>query len=182
MLLTASVECGKYFKADRGTLTLADGQLRFESGDRCLFDVALSSVQKMVWHWYSFGGAFEATIADQKYFLSFVPRGSGMDEWYAGMSTARHWRAALEGKPAPDRPPGGARILVVFFRIAQILILGCFTLLSLGVAIDPGATTVSRILGGGGAAAAGVGVVVSIYQGVRAMVVGLRGSGLSRKR
>jgi hypothetical protein len=43
MLLTALVECGKYVKAERGTLTLADGQLRFEISGGALFDVPLSS-------------------------------------------------------------------------------------------------------------------------------------------
>jgi hypothetical protein len=71
----ASVECGKYFKTNR----------------RCLFDVPLSTIQKVVWPWYSFNGAFEATIADQRYFLSSVPRGAGIDAWYHGLSTGRQW-------------------------------------------------------------------------------------------
>ena len=173
MLLTASVECGRYFKADRGTLTLTDGQLRFDSGGRCLFDAALSSIQ-VLWHWYSFGGAFEAAIAGKKYFLSFVPRGAGMDEWSAGMSTARQWRAVMEGRPVAEHPPVFQRVFVAFLRIAQIFILGCFTLLSLGVAVDPGATIMSRMLGGGGAVAAGAGFVLSIYQSAIVIRAALR--------
>ena len=86
MLLTAPVECGKYFKADRGTLTLEGGQLKFEAGGLVRFDVALSSIQRIVWHWYSLSGAFEATIAGQSYFLSFVPRRASLSDWYTGLS------------------------------------------------------------------------------------------------
>jgi hypothetical protein len=182
MLLTASVECGKFFKADRGTLTLTDGQLRFESGGRCLFDVPLASIQKMVWHWYSFGGAFEATIAGQRYFLSFVPRGADLDLWYKGVSTARQWRAVLEGAPAPQGTPIAARLLLVVFQIVQIFTLSCLALLSLSAAIDPAASVVTRILGGAGAIAAGFGAGALMYQGVIAIAAALRGNRPPRNR
>ena len=120
MVLTASVECGKYIKAERGTLTFADGQLRFETAGRTLFDVPLSSAQKIIWHWYSLGGGFEAIIGGQSYFLSFVPRGSGLGVWYAGLSTGRRWRATMEGRPAPAGPPLAARLFMVFFQIIML--------------------------------------------------------------
>jgi hypothetical protein len=175
MLLTASVECGKYFKADRGTLTLADGKLRFETGGRSVFEVPLSSIQKIIWHWYSLGGAFEATVAGQSYFISFIPRGSGLGVWYTGLSTARRWRAAFEDRPAPEGTPFAARLFMVLFRIALIFILGCFSLLSLGGAVDPAASTLNRILGGVGAVVVGLYCVVLAGQGMKAIGTALRG-------
>ena len=108
--ITASVECGKGFKALRGELSLSGGQLRFQTQDACVFEVAVTSIEKIVWHWYSFGGAFEATIRGKSYFLSFVPRRAGLGSWYAGLTTGRQWRAALEGRPAPTGGPLIARI------------------------------------------------------------------------
>ncbi|MGD0223058.1 MAG: hypothetical protein ABSF71_12035 [Terriglobia bacterium] len=169
MLLTASVECGKYLKADRGTLTLADGQLRFETGGRSLFDLPLRSIEKIVWHWYSFGGAFEATIAGQSNFISFVPRGAGLGVWYTGLSTARQWRAAFEGRPAPEGPPLAARLFMVVFEIAMIFILGCFALLSLGVAIDPASSILSRIFAGACAVVFGLTCIVLAGKGIKAI-------------
>jgi hypothetical protein len=175
MLLTASVECGKFFKPDRGTLTLADGKLRFETGGRSLFDVPVSSIDKMIWHWYSLGGAFEATIGGQSYFVSFIPRGASLGVWYTGISTARRWRAALEGKAAPEGPPLAARLFMVLFRIALVFIMGCFALLSLGIAIEPASSTLSRILGGAGATVFGLYCVVLVGQGVKSIANALRG-------
>jgi hypothetical protein len=169
------VECGKYLKAERGTLTLADGQLRFETGGRALFDIPLSSIEKIVWHWYSLGGAFEATLGGQSYFLSFVPRGAGLGIWYTSLSTGRRWRAAMEGRPAPDGPPLAARLFMVFYQIAMIFILGCFALLSLGIALEPASSTLIRILGGASAVVFGFYGVVLAGQGMKAMVRALRG-------
>jgi len=96
MTLTAVVECGKYFRADRGILTLGDDRLRFETDGESSFDVPLGSIQKIVWHWYSFSAAFEATIAGKNYFLSFIPRGAGFGDWYHGLRTGHRWRAAMK--------------------------------------------------------------------------------------
>jgi hypothetical protein len=161
MELTAPVECGKYFKADRGTLTLTSGNLRFESDGRCLFDVPLSSIQKVVWHWYSLSAAFEATIAGQNYFLSFVPRAASLNQWYSGLVTGRRWRAALEGRTLPESAPGVRRFWI-FLRIAQIFVLGCSAIVWLGVAMAPAASTLSRTLGATGAVVAGLGAAVLI--------------------
>src|SRR5208337_1185400 len=120
MQLTAPVECGKYFKADRGTLTLSSGNLRFDSDGRCVFEVPLVSIQKIVWHWYSFSAAFEATIAGQNYFLSFIPRAAGFNDWWTGLVTGRRWRAAMEGKPAPAQMPLAARLFRISLQIAKI--------------------------------------------------------------
>jgi hypothetical protein len=171
MFLTASVECGKYFKFDRGTLTLADRQLRLEIDGRCQFDVSLSSIQKIVWHWYSFSGALEVTIAGQSYFLSFVPRSSALSAWYNGLSTGRRWRAALEGRPAPERATGPR----LFQRIAQIVVLGCLALLSMAVAVDPAVSALIRILSSTFAVGAGLGVIVLLGRGAIAIGAALRG-------
>ena len=181
MLLTAPVECGKYFQADRGTLTLADGQLRFETGGRRLFDVPLSSIQ-IVWHWYSFSGAFEATIGGQSYFLSFVPRGASLNVWYAGMSAGHRWRAAMEGKPASTRAPSAARAFLVFFRLARIFILVCAALLSLSIAMDPTSSKVNRALAGAVAAVATLALIAAIGQGIIAIGVAIRRQSGPNKR
>ena len=68
----------------------------FETDGESSFDVALGSIQKIVWHWYSFSAAFEATIAGKNYFLSFIPRRAGFGEWYHGLRTGRRWRAAMK--------------------------------------------------------------------------------------
>lgn len=171
MVLTASVECGKYISAERGTLTLADGQLRFETaGDRALFDVPLSSAQKIIWHWYSFGGGFEAIIADKSYFISFVPRGAGLGVWYSGLSTGRRWRAAMEGRPAPSGPPLAARLFIIFFQVSMLFFLACFALLALGVAIEPATPIFMRILSGVSAAALGITCFILTGQGIMAVI------------
>jgi hypothetical protein len=153
MQLTAPVECGKYFKAERGTLTLMSGNLRFDSDGRCLFDVPLSSIQKIVWHWYSLSAAFEATIAGQNYFLSFVPRAASLNEWYNGMVTGRRWRAALEGRNLPESAPTGVRRFWILLRIARVFILGFSAIVWLAMAMNPAASTLSRTLGAAGVAA-----------------------------
>ena len=174
MLLTPAVECGKYLKAQRGTLTFADGQLRFETGGRPLFDLPLGSIEKIVWHWYSFGGAFEAMIGGQSFIISFVPRGTSLGAWNAGITTARHWHAAMEGRPAPKGPPIAARLFMVFFQIAMIFILACFALLLLGVAIDPASSTFTRIFGGVTAAGISLSCIVMVGQGIKAIGATLR--------
>jgi len=157
MQLTAPVECGKYFKADRGILTFASGRLRFDSDSRCLFDVPLTSIQKIVW--YSFSAAFEATIAGQNYFLSFIPRAAGLNDWYNGLVAGRRWRAALEGRPLPESVPKGVRVFRVFLRISQVFILGASAIVWLGVAMDPEASTLKRTLG---AASLGAAVLIGV--------------------
>jgi hypothetical protein len=174
MVLTVSVECGKYLKAERGTLTLADGQLRFETGAGVVFDVPLSSIQTVVWHWYSFSAAFEATISGQHYFLSFVPRGVNLGVWYSGISTGRRWRAAMEGKPAPAGPPLAARVFIVFYQVVMIFVLACFALLALGAAIEPASSVFVRILSGVSAALLGLYCIVLTGQGIKAIARALR--------
>jgi len=169
MQLTAPVECGKYFKADRGTLTLASGKLRFDSDGRSVFDVPLSSIQKIVWHWYSFSAAFEATIAGQNYFLSFIPRAAGLNDWYNGLVTGRRWRAALEGKKALEHMPLAARLFRVLLRIGQIFVLGSAAAVWLGVAMDPAGSTLIRVLSGASSVAAAAGGIALVVQGLRAL-------------
>jgi hypothetical protein len=63
----------------------------------------------------------------------------------------------------------------VFFRIAQIFILGCFSLLSLSVAIDPAASALHQILDGAGAAALALLTIFPTRQGIMAIVAALHG-------
>ena len=168
MHLTAPVECGKFFKADRGTLTFNDGQLRFEADGRVLLDVPLTSAERIIWHWYSLSAAFEITTGGQSYFLSFIPRAATLGTWYNGLVVGRRWRAAMEGIPTQYRPPIAARVFVIVIRIARIFIMGCFALLSLGVALEPEASLFSRILGGAGAAALSICFLILLGNGLKA--------------
>jgi hypothetical protein len=173
--LSAAVECGKGFKALRGTLSLSNGSLRFQTRDECVFDVSPASIEKIVWHWYSFSGAFEATIHQKNYFLSFVPRGASLGAWYAGLSTGRQWRAALEGRPAPTGGPLIARIFLAVYWLLRILILGVFLILALANMVDPSQAKGQRIFFGVGFVLVAIYWVLMIIQGVRAVVHTLRG-------
>lgn len=165
--MSADVECGKFFKAERGTLSLSGGRLRFESGERCVFDVPLSGIDKIVWHWYSFSAAFEARIGSESYFLSFVPRSSGLNAWYGGLTTGRQWRAALEGRPVPARGPLVARLFLVLMGVVIAFLGGCFFLLTLSVAVDETQTSTDRILCGVVAASGAAMGIVSAIEGTR---------------
>ena len=167
--LATRVSCGKYLKADIGTLSLSAGRLSFETDGTRLFDVSLESIEKITWHWYSFSGAFEARIAGVNYFLSFVPRNSGLSSWHDGLTIGRQWRAALEGRPMPKGPPLGARIFLLAINLVLVFFLICFLILTLGTAVDPHQTTGERILSGVGAALAFLMLVIRVWQGVLAL-------------
>jgi hypothetical protein len=173
--LSATVECGKGFKALAGTLTLSNGSLRFETKDECVFDVPPASIERIVWHWYSFSGAFEATIHQKNYFLSFVPRGASLGAWYAGLTTGRQWRAALEGRCAPTGGPLIARIFLAVYWLLRLLILGVFLILALANMVDPSQAKGERIFFGIGFVIVAIYLVLMIIQGVRAVVHTLRG-------
>jgi len=173
--LSAAVECGKGFKALRGTLSLSNGSLRFQTKDECVFDLPTASIEKIVWHWYSFSGAFEATIHGKSYFLSFVPRGASLGAWYAGLTTGRHWRAALEGRRAPTGGPLIARIFLGLYWLLRLLFLGVFLILALGIMADPAQSKGQKIFFGIGFALVAVYFVLMLIQGVRAVVHTLRG-------
>jgi hypothetical protein len=174
MQLSAQVECGKFFKADRGTLTFNDGQLRFEADGRVFFDIPLTSAERIIWHWYSFSAAFEVTTGGQSYFLSFIPRAATLGTWYNGLVVGRRWRAAMEGIPTQYRPPIAARVFVIVIRIARIFIVGCFALLCLGAALEPASSLFSRIMGGAGAIALAIYCLALAVQGIKAIATAMR--------
>ena len=124
MDLETTVWVGKFVSADEGTLSLRQGMLRFENKNHCLFDSPLQKIQKTVWHWYSFSGAFEAWIDGAGYFVSFVPRRSGLSSWYAGLVKGRQWRAAMEGRAAPRGGPMAAKIFLSLYSLIQAFFLG----------------------------------------------------------
>ena len=115
--LTAKATCGKYLKLDFGTITMAGGELSFEAAGRRVFDIPLSAIEKIVWHWYSFSGAFEFTTAGQNYFISFMT-----GEYFASLSRGITWHAALD-RALDRRPPN--RLLQISLRIAEVLVLFC---------------------------------------------------------
>ena len=115
----ATVWVGKWVRAEEGTLTLHDGKLRFENEKHCLFDVPLKQIEKTIWHWYSFGGAFELWIDGISHFISFVPRHARLNSWYAGLAEGHKWRAAIEGRPMPIRGPLAPKLFMSIYSLVQ---------------------------------------------------------------
>ena len=167
--LATRVSCGKYIKADIGTLSLSAGRLSFETDGTRVFDVSLESIEKITWHWYSFSGAFEVRIAGVNYFLSFMPRLSDLSSWRDGLTIGRQWRAALEGRPMPEGPPLAVRIFLFVVNILVVFFMLCFLVLCLGNAADPQQSTGERILSGVCAALCLMMIVIRVWQGILAL-------------
>ena len=130
--LHANVTCGKFFKAETGELSLSHGRLRFVVLGTAVFDTSFKAIEKIVWHWYSFSAAFEATIEGATYFISFVPRNAQLaGSWSSGLRTGRQWRAAFEGRTIPTHGPWLARIFLVLMQVVMFFFLGCFTILAI---------------------------------------------------
>ena len=172
--LTAQVECGKGFKADVGSLTLSKNHLRFETASGVAFDIAVESIEKIVWHWYSFGAAFEATIGGKSYFLSFMPRGAGLGTWYESLGVGRCWRAALEGKQIPVGPSIFATVFMAVYWVVRLFLLAISAILALATAIDEGTSQTYRILGGVMAAMLAIYIVLFIVTGVQSVLASRR--------
>lgn len=119
MTLEATVWVGKWVRAEEGTLSLRDGRLRFENEKRCLFDSDVKKIEKMVWHWYSFSGAFEVWIDGASYFISFVPRNSGLGTWHSGLVEGRKWRAVFAGRPVPKGSSIGIKLFTSLYSLIQ---------------------------------------------------------------
>ena len=120
----ATVWVGKWVIAKEGTLSLSEGRLRFENEKRCLFDSDVKKIEKMVWHWYSFSGAFEVWIDGASYFISFVPRNSGLGTWYSGLVEGRKWRAVFEGRPVPKGSSIGIKFFTSLYSLIQAFFYG----------------------------------------------------------
>jgi hypothetical protein len=129
MNMEATAWVGKWVKAQEGTLSLNAGRLRFANEQRCLFDSELSKLEKIVWHWYSFSGAFEVWIGDANYFVSFVPRKSRLGAWHSGLAEGHQWRAALEGRPLPQSGPLGPKIFISLLSLVQAFFYACGAIL-----------------------------------------------------
>lgn len=117
--LNTTVWSGKWVRAEEGTLSLSEGRLRLANDERCLFDSELTKTEKIVWHWYSFSGAFEIWIDGISYFISFVPRNSGLGTWYSGLVEGRMWRAVLEGRPVPKASSIGIKFFTSLYSLIQ---------------------------------------------------------------
>ena len=146
--LSAQVECGRDFKAENGTLTLSQGQLRFDTQNGVAFDLPVTAIGKIVWHWYSFSAAFEATIDGKSYFLSFMPRRPSLAAWFEGMATGRKWRAVLEGRPLFTVASIYFKILMLAFWLARLLLMAVSLLFALTTATDSATELPYRILAG----------------------------------
>jgi hypothetical protein len=169
--LEAAVSCGKWVRADRGTLYLRKARLRFQTGERCVFDVTVSGIEKITWHWYSFGAAFEATIGGTSYFLSFMPRYAGLGDWNAALAAGRRWRAALEGRPLPTGAPIFARVFSGVTQLLWLFFLGCALLLGLELATDESASIGYRIGAGVMLLAVLIQFCALLWQAVRSLFV-----------
>lgn len=167
--LSAQVECGKGFKASSGTLALSNDHLRFETDEGAAFDLPLSSVPKLIWHWYSFSAAFETTIDGKNYFISFMPRGAGLTTWYESLATGRKWRAALEGRPIPTGSSIFAKLFMAAFWLIRLFFLGISTIVCLGFAIEDSTTQGYRILAGFMAVMLVVYIVLYIIVGIQSL-------------
>jgi len=148
-LLQTEVTCGKYVKAETGTLRLSEGRVRFDTAEGCVFDTPVAAIEKIVWHWYSFSGALEAFIGGKSYFLSFVPRNAQLGSWSAGLATGRQWRAALEGRTLPVGKPLFLRAFLGMLWIFRLLCLLYALVYTLSVATDTARDTFDRIVWGG---------------------------------
>jgi hypothetical protein len=157
--LTARVECGRGMRALRGELLFSAGRLCLRADDQTVFDVPASSIERIVWHWYSFGAAFEAWINGKSYFVSFIPRSPSMTEWYRGLVAGHYWRAVLEEKNPPRRGPIVAQALLVLFWLTQLFFVSIMALVFLGIAVDSPDSVMIRI-GCTGAAIAAAGTFV----------------------
>ena len=147
--LHATATCGKFFKAETGELSLSHGRLRFVVLGTAVFDTSFKAIEKITWHWYSFSGAFEATIEGTNYFLSFVPRNAQLGgSWSSGLRTGRQWRAAFEGRTIPISGPIMARIFLVLMRVVVFFLLGCFAIITFSQAIDPHRSNYDAIMFG----------------------------------
>jgi hypothetical protein len=143
--LSARVECGRGVRALRGELLLSAGQLCLRSDSQTVFDVPVSSIERIVWHWYSFGAAFEAWINGKSHFISFIPRSPSMTEWYRGLVAGRYWRAVLEGRTPPRRGPVVAQAMLVLFWLIQLFFIAIMAVVFLGVAVDSPDSLLTRI-------------------------------------
>jgi hypothetical protein len=118
--MESSISCGKGFSSKRGVLVLANDRLGLSLGGEEAFDVHARDIEWLVWHWYSFDGAFEAKVHGKKYSVSFVPTGATLGSWFRGMKTGRAWRVELtrilEGEEAAQAVSKalGPRLLVWF--------------------------------------------------------------------
>ncbi len=166
--LSAQVECGKGRKASSGTLTLSNDQFRFETEEGVAFDLPLSSLPKLIWHWYSFSAAFETTIDGKNYFISFMPRSPGLGTWYGSLATGRMWRAALEGRPIPTGSSIFAKLFIAAFWLLRLFFLGCALILCL-VSFGDSKTQLNRILMGSMAALILVYIIMFVIVGIQSL-------------
>ena len=147
--LHSNATCGKFLKAETGELSLSHGRLRFVALGKSVFDTSFKAIEKITWHWYSFSGAFEATIEGTNYFLSFVPRNAQLGgSWSSGLRTGRQWRAAFEGRTIPTHGPWLARVFLVLAQVVMFFFLGCFAILAFSHAIEDQRTNYDAIFFG----------------------------------
>ena len=149
IILEADATCGKFFKAETGKLSLAGGRLQFLAGGKTVFDTPFVAIEKIIWHWYSFSGAFEVDIDGKSYFLSFVPRHAKLGgSWNSGLQVGRQWRAAFEDRPVPADRHLFAGLFQALIRVVMFFFLGCFAILAFSRAIEDHRSIYDSILFG----------------------------------
>jgi len=95
------------FFTEAGWLDLHDGNLRFATPQKVVFEVPVAEVTQIVFPWYSFGGgvklhaAGRAAVGDPAA-LSIVA--SKAEDIGAGRAVERRWRELLSAARAPQAP------------------------------------------------------------------------------
>ena len=148
--LSAHVECGRGVRNMRGELVLSDEKICLRLNGKEEFHLPVSSLERIVWHWYSFSAALDVRVSGKSYFISFIPRSPSLSQWYRGLTAGRYWRAVLEGRTPPRRGPMAARAILVLLWLAQLLITLALTLGFLVAGIDSTSTGIRFLAVGGG--------------------------------
>lgn len=91
------------FRTEAGWLDRHDGQLRFSTPDRVVFDVPLAEVTDVVYPWYYFGGGVKLRAAGEPYRVTFVlPNGAEYAAARAGAAVGDLAALAIVGQKAAD--------------------------------------------------------------------------------
>lgn len=154
--LSAHVVCGRGVRNTRGELLLSDGKICLRLDGKEEFHLPVSSLDRIVWHWYSFSAALETRVNGKSYFLSFIPRSPSLNQWYRGLMAGRYWRAVLEGRTPPRRGPIAAGAVLVLWWLTQPLLILLMGVVFMGAGLESASSGI-RFL------AVAFGLLVAVY-------------------